>query len=203
MPNAPHISTSISKLGTIPAINLPAGLSCRPDAPCFKDCYARKGRFRFENVRQSVANNFACWKENPFLYRTTVQWYAMQNRFFRWHSSGDVPDESYLSMMFDVAEAVPSCQFLAFTKRYEWVNSLLARRAKPVNLSLVLSAWGKWIPQNPFDLPVAYVKLKSGEGSDLIPADAIPCSGSCANCVSGKVCCWTLERGQSVVFNQH
>lgn len=203
MPNAPHVSTDISKLGTIPAINLPAGLSCRPDAPCFRGCYARKGGFCFENVRKSVADNLACWRENPLLYRQTVEWYAMQNRFFRWHSSGDVPDESYLAMMFDVAEAVPTCRFLAFTKRYEWVNSLLARRAKPANLSLVLSAWGKWIPANPFHLPVAYVKLKSGEGCGLIPADAIPCPGLCANCVSGKTCCWTLERGQSIVFNQH
>ena len=79
MLKVPHVSTNISKLGTIPAINLPAGLSCRPDAPCFKGCYARKGKFCFANVRQSVSNNLACWMENPLLYRQTVEWYAMQN----------------------------------------------------------------------------------------------------------------------------
>ena len=203
MLKVPHVSTSISKLGTIPAINLPAGLSCRPDAPCFKGCYARKGRFCFENVRKSVSDNLACWTENPLLYRQTVEWYAMQNRFFRWHSSGDIPDESYLSMMFDVAEAVPSCQFLAFTKRYEWVNGLLARRAKPANLSIVLSAWGNWIPDNPHNLPIAYVHLRSGEGASFIPADAKSCSGACYKCVAGDQNCWALKSGESVVFNQH
>ena len=37
------ISNTISKLGGfIPSINLPAGKTCRADAPCQKGCYAKK-----------------------------------------------------------------------------------------------------------------------------------------------------------------
>lgn len=200
---APHISNTVSKLGNIPAVNLPAVVTCRPGAPCTKGCYACKGNFIFANVQKSLRANLYCWQTHPDVYRSTVELAAMQNRFFRWHSSGDIPDESYLRMMFDVAEAVPICNFLAFTKRAEWVNSLLDVRAKPENLSLVLSAWGNWIPDNPHNLPIAYVRLRSGEGASFIPADAKPCSGACYKCVGGASNCWALKNGESVVFNQH
>lgn len=200
---APHISNTVSKLGNIPTVNLPAVVTCRPGAPCTKGCYACKGNFIFANVQKSLQANLYCWQTSPDVYRSTVELAAMQNRFFRWHSSGDIPDESYLRMMFDVAETVPTCKFLAFTKRVEWVNSLLDVRTKPKNLSIVLSAWGNWIPDNPHNLPIAYVHLRSGEGASFIPADAKSCSGACYKCVSGDQNCWALKSGESVVFNQH
>ena len=200
---APHISNTVSKLGNIPTVNLPAVVTCRPGAPCTKGCYACKGNFIFTNVQKSLQANLYCWQTHPDVYRSTVELAAMQNRFFRWHSSGDIPDESYLRMMFDVAEAVPTCNFLAFTKRVEWVNSLLDVHTKPKNLSIVLSAWGNWIPDNPHNLPIAYVYLRSGEGASFIPADAKSCSGACYKCVAGDQNCWALKSGESVVFNQH
>ena len=200
---APHISNTVSKLGNIPTVNLPAVVTCRPGAPCTKGCYACKGNFVFANVQKSLQANLYCWQTHPDVYRSTVELAAMQNRFFRWHSSGDIPDESYLRMMFDVAEAVPTCNFLAFTKRVEWVNSLLDVQAKPKNLSIVFSAWGNWIPDNPHNLPIAYVHLRSGEGASFIPADAKSCSGACYKCVAGDQNCWALKSGESVVFNQH
>ena len=40
---APRISSTVSKLGSqIFSINLPQGITCRPDAPCMKGCYAKK-----------------------------------------------------------------------------------------------------------------------------------------------------------------
>ena len=53
--NSINISTTNSKLGgTIPSINLPAGLTCRADAPCQKGCYAKKGNWIFKNVKESL-----------------------------------------------------------------------------------------------------------------------------------------------------
>lgn len=44
MENFVTVSNANSKLGAqIYSINLPVGITCRPDAPCFKDCYARRG----------------------------------------------------------------------------------------------------------------------------------------------------------------
>ena len=53
-----HVSHSVSKLGaSIPSVSLPAVVTCRPDAPCFKTCYARKGRFRFSRNMELLRNN--------------------------------------------------------------------------------------------------------------------------------------------------
>ena len=60
------VTFSNSKLGgAIPSINLPAGVTCRPDAPCFKDCYAMKGNFRFKTVRQSHIENLDKYNKEP------------------------------------------------------------------------------------------------------------------------------------------
>ena len=57
-----HISLSNSKLGSIPSINLPPIVTCRPDAPCKSTCYACNGRFRFKNVKQTLESNLEEWK---------------------------------------------------------------------------------------------------------------------------------------------
>ena len=51
-----HVSTTVSKLGpTIPTVNLPALVTCRPDAPCRTEgCYALQGNFRYPGVQKSM-----------------------------------------------------------------------------------------------------------------------------------------------------
>ena len=58
--------------------------------------------------------------------------------------------------------------------------------------------WREWMPDNPYNFPVAYVSGKKFN-NDIIPADAIPCTGKCYECQS----CWQLRKGQSVCFHKH
>ena len=110
---------------------------------------------------------------------------------------------AFLIMMVHVALRVPSTNFLAFTKQFEIVNKYLDKHELPPNLSIILSAWGDFIPPNPHNLPMAFVRFKDGH-DEKIPADAIPCNGSCAECIMRRDGgCWKLKRGQSVVFNFH
>lgn len=200
-----HISLSNTKLGSIPSINLPPIVTCRSDAPCAKSnvCYACNGRFRFKNVKQTLISNFEEWSLDPGKYMQSVIDACTNVRFFRWHSAGDIPDEFYLTMMCLVAKMCPEVHFLCFTKKYELVNHYFEKAHKPENLNIIFSAWGNLIPENPNNYPVAYVRLKSGEGADLIPENAIPCSGSCNECIRDEMNCWKLKPGMSVVFNQH
>ena len=63
------VSNTNSKLGgQIYSINLPAVVTCRPDAPCFKSCYARKGNWTFSNVKSSLESNLEAYKSNPDLF---------------------------------------------------------------------------------------------------------------------------------------
>ena len=48
------ISAGNAKLGSIPSVSLPAGVTCRKDCECFKKCYAQ----RLERMRPSVRNAY-------------------------------------------------------------------------------------------------------------------------------------------------
>ena len=200
------ISKTNSKLGGfIPSINLPAGLTCRIDAPCQKGCYAKKGNWTYKNVQTSLKNNFDAFTENPDEYFNYII-KELNNgdityKFFRWHSSGDIVNLNYLKGIIRVAEACPQTKFLCFTKKFTLVNMYLEFNPNiPENLKIVFSAWDKdFKVPNPHNLPVTYVNFKDAGKNPVIPEYAIPCIGKCYECKA----CWSLVNGQSVVFNQH
>lgn len=199
------IKNTNHKLGKlIGNINMPVGLTCRSDAPCFKLCYGRRGNYCYKNVRTSIDNNYELYKENPEFFFSVINTELKLNPFpfIRWHSVGDIPDLTYLKGMVSVARKNPKTKFLCFTKQYEIVNSFLAEGGKiPRNLSLVLSNWGNWKVSNPYNLPTAWIRFKQ-EQTD-IPSNAVECSGFCGACANTKSSCWKMKNGDSVVFNQH
>ena len=200
-----HISNSVSKLGSsIPSINLPPIITCRQNAPCAKKCYAAHGRFCFPHNRELLLNNLLLWKTNPEQFKNEVIIGTQCSRYARWHSAGDIPDATYFQMMVEVAEELPNTEFLAFTKKFEIVNEYLNAHdgVLPKNLNVLFSPWGDGFqPENPYKLPLAYIKLKAEHCT--IPDDAYECSGNCAMCAFKPTSCWHLKRGQSVFFNEH
>ena len=206
-----HISLANTKLdgsrigiAPIPSINLPPVKTCRPDAPCKGTCYACKGLFNMGRNRKILEDNWEYYWNHPVDYFKEIRKACVTAKLFRWHSAGDIPSSWYLWNMVKIAEEIPDTKFLCFTKQYETVNKYLMRFDKlPSNLIVVFSAWGDYDFPNPHNLPVAYVRLKSGEGSDKIPADARKCTGYCAECILGESNCWNLKHGESVVFNEH
>ena len=198
-----HISTGNSKLGAmIPSVNLPVGITCRKDAPCRDKCYARKGRMSMQRFTSLCERNLHIWDHDPDGYKRDILCAAAPSRFFRWHASGDIPDASYLEMMVGVAKALPKTNFLAFTKKWEMVNQFYDdNKVLPCNLTIVYSAWGTSLPENPYSLPVAHIRLRNGASS--IPANAFQCQNFCGECVLGENHCWNLGFGQSVCFNEH
>ena len=194
------VSNTNSKLGgQIYSINLPAVVTCRPDAPCFKGCYARKGNWTFTNVKNSLESNLEAYKSNPDLFFESVAAQTVLTRFCRWHSSGDIVDMKYFEGMCKVARKNKDTHYLCFTKKYEIINEFLSKGKRiPKNLSIVFSAWDNWIPKNPYNLPMTYV-YGDKFNNELIPKDAIPCGGKCENCQA----CWTLKKGQHVYFLKH
>lgn len=201
--NHVHISFHNSKLGAgIPSVNLPVGCTCRPDAPCFKKCYARRGRFSFARNRALLESNLAIWRNDPERYEDDILHTAYFHNFFRWHASGDIPDMDYLKMMVRVAQRLPKVHFLAFTKKYELVNDYISHKGSlPENLTIVFSAWGTFLPKNPFNLPVAYIHFKREPAP--IPPNARSCPSYCGDCVASGMSCWDLKPGECVAFNEH
>lgn len=202
-----RVSHTVSKLGQhVGAIGLPAGVTCRENAPCLPDCYACKGRFRCQNVKASLQANLDEYKLHPVKFEADITKKSMWLKYVRWFHSGDIVDYNFLLMMRRIAAAVRDTRNLAFTKKFELVNRSIDEHGFPTdNLTLVLSAWGDdFMPDNPYNLPVAYIRLKDKSKSCHIPSYAMECMSSCEECITKcNGGCWNLKRGEAVVFNQH
>ena len=199
------ISKNNSKLGVIPSVNLPPITSCRQHCPCISDCYARKGRFLFPNVKESMENNYQEYLLDSSRYFQEITDFIdnglMSYSYFRWHAAGDIVDSKYFGKMVEVANNLPRTSFLAFTKKFEIINEYIAAGGSiPSNLHIVFSAWGDAFKlDNPYRFPIAYVRFKDESKNSSIPEFATQCSGNCSNCLQ----CWNIECGQAVVFDKH
>ena len=187
--------------GNIPQLNMPYAVTCRNDAPCFKECYCTKGNMAFSNVRNSHRQKFELYITNPkgFFKKLDEELSWETPKYFRWHSSGDIVDVKYLDLMCWLARRHKKTRFLCFTKKFEMVNVYLDNHRKPDNLILVLSNWDKWRVVNPHNLPESFVDF--GNGTEDIPRFAYVCPGKCEEC-NGQHC-WHLQKGQSVCFHKH
>lgn len=195
------ISHGNSKMGDISSVSLPSRVTC-PHCGCWFECYANK----LERIRPSVAkaykNNLEVLQKDPDTYWREVEAAIMTSRFFRFHVSGDIPDENYLQNMVKIATEQRHCEILCFTKRYEMVNDFLRSGGKiPENLHIVFSGWVGLEMANPFLLPEAHVRYK--DGSTTARADALECGGNCTDCARTDSGCWTLKSGEQVVFDKH
>jgi hypothetical protein len=96
----------------------------------------------------------------------------------------------------------PHCKFLAFTKRYDTVNSFIADGGEiPDNLQVIFSAWPGAELVNPYNLPVSSPLFV--DGSHAAGVDPVSCPGDCSNCAVMGSGCWTLKKGDGVVFAAH
>ena len=195
------ISPGNTKLGAIPSVSLPAIVTCRK-CDCHQKCYARK----LERIRKTVAaayqRNLTVLQEDPNAYWREVEAAIMTSRFFRFHVSGDIPDEEYFTKMVEVAARNQHCELLCFTKKYEIVNKFLAFGGViPKNLHIIFSAWVNLDMVNPFSLPEAHVRFR--DGSTTAAATAQECGGNCSECARTDGGCWSLKHGEQVVFNEH
>ena len=122
-------------------------------------------------------------------------------KYFRYHSAGDIIDEKYLKGMVKIARLHPEVRFLAYTKKYELVNSYMDKGYRiPKNLKLLFSNWTKEFKiENPYHRPMTYVDFGNDTNQELPTKKAFKCPGSCSNCKK----CWTLKNTESIIFKKH
>lgn len=198
--NKISISRGNAKMGAIPSVSLPACVTCNPDAPCFKKCYARRLAARRATVRDAYAKNLEIYENEPHTYFIQIQAAATVTRFFRYHVSGDIPNKLYLLLMITTANKCPGCNFLAFTKQYNIVNDYLnGGGVIPQNLKIIFSNWGAWKCENPYNLPTCEIILKGDAPAD----DWKICGGNCTDCACRGVGCWELKNGETIAIYEH
>ena len=195
------LSKGNSKMGSIPSVSLPAIKTCRQCA-CQEKCYAYKLERLRPAVRNAYQHNLEVLLKEPETYWREVEASVMMSRFFRFHVSGDIPNQEYLANMVAVAGRNSHCEILCFTKRYEMVNEFIEKNGElPSNLHMIFSGWIGLDMVNPFSLPEAHVRYR--DGSTTARDDAVECGGNCTECALTAGGCWNLQKGQQVVFNEH
>lgn len=196
------VSTGNSKLGSIPSVSLPSGLTCRSDCECSKKCYAKKLERMRPSVRAAYRTNFDLLSSDENTYWREVEASIMMSRFFRYHVSGDIPDANYFARMVEVAERNTHCEMLCFTKKYGIVNEFLdGGGVIPQNLHVIFSGWRGLEMENKYGLPEAHVRYRDGTTTAGIAAKH--CGGNCTECAITDGGCWSLSKGEQVVFNEH
>lgn len=196
------ISNGNAKMGAIPSVSLPAGVTCRSDCECGKKCYAKRLERMRPSVRQAYKHNYDLLNSDPNTYWREVEASIMMSRFFRLHVSGDIPDAAYFEHMVDIARTNTHCEILCFTKKYDIVNSHINIIGKlPKNLHIIFSGWHDIEMVNPYNLPEAHVRYR--DGSTTAREDAKLCGGNCTECAITDGGCWTAKHGEQVVFNEH
>ena len=194
------ISPGNVKMGAIPSVSLPACITCNPDAPCFKKCYAAKLERLYKNTRNAYARNLETLCNDPASYWLQVKAAASVARYFRYHVSGDIPNAEYFYNMVATAWELPGTSFLAFTKQYNIVNDFLSNGGRyPANLKIIFSNWGDWKCENPYNLPTSEVIFKNSAPAD----DWKICGGNCTECACRGVGCWELKDGETIAFYEH
>ena len=196
------ISSGNSKMGAIPSVSLPAGVTCRQDCECSKKCYAKRLERMRPSVHQAYQHNYDLLTHDSDTYWREVEASIMMSRFFRYHVSGDIPDNVYLAHMIEIAERNPHCEMLCFTKKYNLVNDHLDFGGTiPKNLHIIFSGWRGMKMVNPYNLPEAHVRYR--DGTTTARENAKPCGGNCTECAITDGGSWTAKHGEQVIFNEH
>lgn len=196
------ISKGNSKMGSIPSVSIPSGATCRSDCECSVKCYAKKLERMRPSVREAYKHNYMVLQTQPGTYWREVEASIMTSRFFRFHVSGDIPDGAYLAHMVEIAKRNPHCEILCFTKKYDIVNRFLDSCCElPQNLHVVFSVWRGLQCHNPYSLPEAHVRYR--DGTTTARKDAKECGGNCTQCAITDDGCWTIKKGEQVIFNEH
>jgi hypothetical protein len=113
-------------------------MSKNPNTICAK-CYAKKGMYRFGNVKRALARRLESLKDPRWVSAMSYLIGGME--YFRWHDSGDVQDMNHFRMIVQVVKNTPNTLHWLPTREYGLVSEYVKTYgAFPENLIVRLSA---------------------------------------------------------------
>ena len=126
-----------------PSYNLPAvrcitgsKLAQIPGSVCH-GCYALKGRYRFDNVKQAMARRLAALGHPDWIAAMTVL--IKGEPVFRGHDAGDLQSPEHLKAIFEVCKNTPETRHWMPTREARFLN-LMDPDVVPKNLIIRFSS---------------------------------------------------------------
>lgn len=170
---------------------------------CKKECYDVINVCFQPKVQVDRARNSAVHRKDINRFWEEVSYGIKYNcvQAIRINVGGDVCKED-LPLINKVAKENPKCDILFFTKSYEEVNEFLGNNEFEPNVHCIMSAWKDTPMNNPYGLPVSHVLY--ADGFTTAPEyGSHYCQGNCAHCHYNEEGCFTLKKGESVIFPAH
>jgi hypothetical protein len=109
-----------------------------PGSVC-SQCYARKGNYRFNNVRTAQNRRLLSLQDPRWVEAMSLLINKRCKEVFRWHDAGDLQSPEHLQIILEVARRTPGIRHWLPTKEKVWVSALKPRDI-PDNLVIRLSS---------------------------------------------------------------
>ena len=180
-------------------------IDCVNCAGCQLDCYDLKSDLIYPGVINDRCKNSAIHKADPkrFWYEVDAQIKANYVTELRLNVGGDLSDDDFL-WVYKLGCCNPKTKILFFTKNYKGINKFLEKNEDsfPDNVRPIMSAWCGMEMVNPFNLPQSHVLYEDGK-TTAPEYGAYYCGGNCSECAFKGEGCWTLKKGEHVIFKAH
>ena len=125
---------------SIPAYKDMNGKTTCPFAKdCIKYCYAKKGNYRFSNVKKGQQKRYELTKTNNFIKIMNANILLERPTHVRIHDSGDFYSIKYLNKWMQIAKDNKDVIFYAYTKSIQFFKGLQL----PKNLKIIFSEGSK------------------------------------------------------------
>jgi hypothetical protein len=153
-------------------------------------CYALKGRYGFENVRNALERRFGkisgkFWVRDMIAAISRVE----KSGFFRWHDSGDLQSIAHLKRIVKICEETPEIRHWLPTREFATVRKFLEKGGIiPANLTIRFSALMIDGPA-PESLARGLGVQVSGASASAFTCPAPAQGNVCGNCRK----CWNRE----------
>jgi hypothetical protein len=110
-----------------------------PNSVC-ANCYALKGRYRFDNVQNAQYRRLATITDPRWVDAMVYLIKHEKVEYFRWHDSGDIQDLPHLKAIAEIARQSPDTKFWLPTREKAVVHEYLRAEGNfPSNLVVRVS----------------------------------------------------------------
>jgi len=180
-----HVSVKNKKIGAMLNVSTLPLVTCGNCSKCSEYCYAIRVCNYSPDALRAWADNTVLYKTDPDGYFRMIQERIAEAekggnpfRFFRWHVSGEIQDDRYLTGMYETARMFPEWHFYTYTKMFDLVNPRYDE--KPGNLVIMYSKLNVDKIDNPHGAPEFVTCLKKDDPKQY--AGMHHCDGDCHKC---------------------
>lgn len=176
---------------------------CYNCSKCKPDCYDINNVCFMPAVQNDRARNSALHMFDIAEYWRQVEELVKEKSVtqLRINVGGDLRYEDF-GYIKSMAERCPNTDIMFFTKTYDDMNKFLDETEFPSNVHPIISRWCGTDCNNKHNLPESHVLYPDGK-TTAPEYGSRYCGGNCSECHLNKDGCWTLKKGESVIFNAH